>query len=69
MRSFDVIVADPFAGALPAALGDVARLQPAAAIAEADVVAILVAHTPFRALPPAAFEGKAVVDAVGLLAR
>jgi UDP-N-acetyl-D-mannosaminuronate dehydrogenase len=44
-------------------------MEAAAAIAAADVVAILVAHTPFRALDRAVFEGKVVVDAVGLLAR
>lgn len=68
-EGFAVIVADPFVAALPAALGGVPRMEAAAAVAAADVVAILVAHTPFRALPQAAFAGKAVVDAVGLLAR
>ena len=32
------------------------------------IVAILVAHTPYRALDPALFAGKVVLDAVGLLA-
>ena len=68
-EGFAVIVADPFVGALPKALGAATRMEEAAAVAAADIVAILVAHTPFRALPPAAFAGKAVVDAVGLLAR
>lgn len=66
---FAVSVADPFVAALPAALRDVPRMEATAAIAAADVVAILVAHTPFRALDRAVFEGKVVVDAVGLLAR
>lgn len=68
-EGFDVIVADPFAAALPSALAGGTRMEAAAAIAAADMVAILVAHTPFRALPAAAFAGKAVVDAVGLLKR
>jgi UDP-N-acetyl-D-mannosaminuronic acid dehydrogenase len=66
---FAVSVADPFVAAPPAALRDVPRMEAAAAIAAADVVAILVAHTPFRALDRAVFEGKVVVDAVGLFAR
>jgi UDP-N-acetyl-D-mannosaminuronic acid dehydrogenase len=63
----EVIVTDPFVMALPVALDNVARMEAAAAVARADIVAILVAHTPFRALDRALFEGKVVVDAVGLL--
>ncbi|MFM2148847.1 MAG: hypothetical protein RLZZ187_1153 [Pseudomonadota bacterium] len=66
---FTVSVADPFVAALPAALRDVPRMEAAAAIAAADVVAILVAHMSFRVLDRAVFEGKVVVDAVGLFAR
>ena len=68
-EGFAVTVADPFVTALPEPLHDVPRMEAAAAIAAADVVAILVAHTPFRAMDRAVFEGKVVVDAVGLLAR
>lgn len=68
-QGFAVIAADPFATDLPAAFGEVPRMEAAAAVAAADIVAILVAHTPFRALDPGAFAGKAVVDAVGLLRR
>lgn len=64
-----VIAADPFAADLPAAFGEVPRMEAQAAVAAADIVAILVAHTPFRALDPGVFAGKAVVDAVGLLSR
>lgn len=62
----EVIVADPFVAALPASLDGAARMEAAAAVAAADIVAILVAHTPFRALDPALFGGKVVVDAAGL---
>ena len=65
---FDVVVADPFVAALPPALGGVALMEAGEAVAAADIVAILVAHTPYRALAPALFEGKVVLDAVGLLA-
>ena len=64
----DVVVADPFVAALPPALRGAALMEAAAAVAAADIVAILVAHTPYRALDPALFEGKVVLDAVGLLA-
>ena len=69
-EGYAVSVADPYLRELPRSLRLLAnvRLQDAeAAVAEADVVAVLVAHTPFRALDRAAFKGK-VVDAVGLLA-
>ncbi|MCZ8148864.1 MAG: UDP-N-acetyl-D-mannosamine dehydrogenase [Roseomonas sp.] len=65
---FDLVVADPFVAALPPALGGVALMESAEAVAAADIVAILVAHTPYRALDRALFEGKVVLDAVGLLA-
>jgi UDP-N-acetyl-D-mannosaminuronic acid dehydrogenase len=64
----DVVVADPFVAALPSALGSAAWMEAAEAVAAADIVAILVAHTPYRALDRALFEGKVVLDAVGLFA-
>ncbi len=67
-----ISVADPYLPGLPRCLGLLSnvRLREAEeAVAEADVVAVLVAHTPFRTLDRAAFAGKVVVDAVGLLAR
>jgi UDP-N-acetyl-D-mannosaminuronic acid dehydrogenase len=64
----DVIVADPFVAALPTSLDGTAWMNPAEAVAAADIVAILVAHTPYRALDPAIFAGKVVLDTVGLLA-
>ncbi len=63
-EGYAVTACDPFLRAAPVALAaDVVE-----AIRTADVVGILVAHTPFRALDRALFRGKAVVDAVGLLA-
>jgi UDP-N-acetyl-D-mannosaminuronic acid dehydrogenase len=64
----DVVVADPFVAALPASLDGAAWMDAAEAVAAADIVAILVAHTPYRALDPALFAGKVVLDPVGLLA-
>lgn len=64
----DVVVADPFVAALPPVLGDVAWMEAADAVAAADIVAILVAHTQYHALDRALFEGKVVLDPVGLLA-
>ena len=64
---FDVVVADPFVAALPASLDGAAWMDAAEAVAAADIVAILVAHTPYRALDPAIFAGKMVLDPVGLL--
>jgi UDP-N-acetyl-D-mannosaminuronic acid dehydrogenase len=65
----DVILADPFVAALPASLHGAAWMDAAEAVAAADIVAILVAHTPYRALDPALFAGKVVLDPAGLLAR
>jgi UDP-N-acetyl-D-mannosaminuronic acid dehydrogenase len=62
-----VIVADPFVAALPEALRGAARMEAAEAVAQADIVAILVAHTPFRGLDPALFAGKVVLDVVGVM--
>jgi UDP-N-acetyl-D-mannosaminuronic acid dehydrogenase len=64
-EGFAVTACDPFVTAPP---GLAVTHDAAAAVAAADVVAILVPHTPFRALDRTIFEGKAVVDAVGLLA-
>jgi UDP-N-acetyl-D-mannosaminuronic acid dehydrogenase len=64
-------VADPYLPTLPNCLGLLSnvRLREAEeAVAEADVVALLVAHTAFRTLDRDVFRGKLVVDAVGLLA-
>jgi len=63
----DVVVADPFVAALPASLDGAAWMDAAEAVAAAEIVAILVAHTPYRTLDPALFAGKVVLDPVGLL--
>jgi UDP-N-acetyl-D-mannosaminuronic acid dehydrogenase len=65
-----VMVCDPHLATLPAALArrpNVTLCDAASAIAEADIVVVLVAHRPFAALDRAAFEGKVVIDVVGLL--
>jgi UDP-N-acetyl-D-mannosaminuronic acid dehydrogenase len=59
-----VSVSDPYVTEVPAGA---VRCDAAEAIVAADVVAVLVPHTLFRALDPRLFTGKAVVDPVGLL--
>ncbi|WP_206030171.1 nucleotide sugar dehydrogenase [Roseomonas sp. AR75] len=59
-----VVVSDPFVSEVPQGA---VRREAAEAIAGADVVAVLVPHTVFRALDSRLFAGKAVVDPVGLL--
>ena len=62
-----VSVSDPFVPHLPPELLGAVPRDAAEAVAGADVVAVLVAHTAFRSLARGAFAGKRVVDAVGLL--
>lgn len=66
-------VVDPHVHELPAALdtGTTTLVADAAerAIAEADVVVVLVAHTAFRALAGRLAEARSVIDTVGLLQR
>lgn len=65
-----VLAADPHVGALPGRLARSGRvvLAPAAeAVAGAGVVALLVAHREFRALPRTLLSAKPVIDACGLL--
>ena len=50
-------------GSAPAVRAPVGRRLPAAPV----VVAVLVAHSAFRALDPGLFVGRVVVDPVGLL--
>jgi UDP-N-acetyl-D-mannosaminuronic acid dehydrogenase len=63
-EGFAISVSDPFVSQVP---DGAVRRDAAEAIAAADVVAVLVPHTVFRALDPRLFHGKAVVDPVGLL--
>ncbi|WP_439594500.1 UDP-N-acetyl-D-mannosamine dehydrogenase [Falsiroseomonas sp.] len=65
-----VLCCDPQLAALPPPLAGragVALVDVQAALAQAEVVAILVPHAAFRALPRAAFADRLVVDAAGLL--
>ncbi|MGX9964568.1 UDP-N-acetyl-D-mannosamine dehydrogenase [Roseomonas sp. F4] len=67
-----LVCCDPLLDALPAPLAGrsgVALLGLEAALAQADVLAILVPHRAFRALNQAAMGGRPVLDAVGLLRR
>jgi UDP-N-acetyl-D-mannosaminuronic acid dehydrogenase len=64
-----LLVADPNLHELPAVLADrpnVALCDTLAAVREADIVAILVAHSPFRKIPQDELMRRMVIDATGL---
>ncbi|KQZ94134.1 hypothetical protein ASD64_04460 [Mesorhizobium sp. Root157] len=67
-KGYDVTVVEPHVAELPIALAGHAniRLQPLDdALTQSDVVALLVAHTPFRNFDRAALRNKHLVDCVG----
>lgn len=67
-----VLVCDPMLKGLPAALKafpNIRFVDHATAHREADIVAFLVGHRPFRRLDPNQFLNKVVVDAIGLISR
>ncbi|WP_028659482.1 UDP-N-acetyl-D-mannosamine dehydrogenase [Nocardioides insulae] len=69
LPDLDLRVAEPHANFLPAQLADYpnVRLEPArSAIADADIVVLLVEHDHFRSLSRARLAGKVVYDTVGL---
>ncbi|MBP7003016.1 UDP-N-acetyl-D-mannosamine dehydrogenase [Amaricoccus sp.] len=62
-----LLAVEPHVAALPATLAGRARLCTAEeALAEADVLALLVDHSAFRALPPEALAARARVDTRGI---
>ncbi len=64
-----ILVADPNLRALPAELAEfsnVALCETIAAVRQADIVAILVAHSPFRRIPQEELLRRVVIDATGL---
>ncbi len=65
-----LLCCDPLLSTLPPPLAGrpgVALVNIEVALVQADILAILVPHATFRALPPQVFADRAVVDAVGLL--
>jgi UDP-N-acetyl-D-mannosaminuronic acid dehydrogenase len=63
-----VLVVDPYVEELPRSLADIAKVQKReleAAVQEADVVVLLVAHSEFRGLDRSLLKDKVVVDACG----
>lgn len=71
-KGLRLLVCEPNLDALPPSLAgkdNVSFAQADEAIRDADIVALLVGHAEFRRMPPAIFRDKAVVDAIGLLAR
>lgn len=64
-----ILVADPNLRALPRELAEfsnVALCETIAAVRQADIVAILVAHSPFRRIPQEELLRRVVIDATGL---
>lgn len=64
-----LLVVEPYVEALPAALASCTGVELVGlerALAEADVVILLVDHQQFKAVPRAALAGKAVIDTRGL---
>ena len=64
-----ILVADPNLRALPhelAELPNIALCETIAAVRQADIVAILVAHSPFRRIPQEELLRRVVIDATGL---
>ncbi|TLM72962.1 UDP-N-acetyl-D-mannosamine dehydrogenase [Pseudarthrobacter sp. NamB4] len=64
-----LLVVEPHVKALPEALQDRSNVELAetdAAIAQADVIVVLVDHDEFKNVPPAAVAGKTVIDSRGI---
>jgi UDP-N-acetyl-D-mannosaminuronic acid dehydrogenase len=64
-----ILVADPNLTALPeelAALPNIAFCETLEAVRRADIVAVLVAHAPFRRIPREELMRRVVIDATGL---
>lgn len=64
-----ILVADPNLRALPQELAEfsnIALCETIAAVRQADIVAILVAHSPFRRIPQEELLRRVVIDATGL---
>ena len=67
---YDVIAVEPHIDAMPASFAGHAVLRDAsAAIAEADVIVILVNHSAFQSLDRLALDGKTVIDTCGYAQR
>lgn len=65
-----LLVVEPNVDALPASLDAKARqCDLHTALAEADVIVILVDHAPFRRMDPVRLQAKVVIDTRGVLAR
>lgn len=64
-----LLVVEPHVEALPAALRERANVELVAteeAIAQADVIVVLVDHDEFKSISPAAYAGKTVIDSRGI---
>ena len=64
-----ILVADPNLRALPPGLAELPNLalcDTLAAVRQADIVAVLVAHSPFRKIPREELLRRVVIDATGL---
>ena len=64
-----ILVADPNLRSLPPELADLPNIMLCdtfEAVRQADIVAVLVAHSPFRRIPPEDLLRRVVIDATGL---
>lgn len=69
-EDYEVIAVEPNIDKLPASFpGNTVLRDAASAVAEADVVVILVNHSAFQTLEPAAFSGKVLIDTCGYAQR
>jgi UDP-N-acetyl-D-mannosaminuronic acid dehydrogenase len=65
-----IVVVEPNIGILPPELADVARLiELQEALADADIVVILVDHSSFKQLDPVRLQAKVTIDTRGLLSH
>lgn len=65
-----LLVVEPNIAVLPASLeGRVRLCDLNTALAEADVIVILVDHAPFRRMDPVRLQARVVIDTRGVLAR
>jgi UDP-N-acetyl-D-mannosaminuronic acid dehydrogenase len=64
-----LLAVEPHIAELPSALDSMELAHWEEAVAEADIVAVLVGHRHFRAIPPEALANKVLIDVTGVVSR
>jgi UDP-N-acetyl-D-mannosaminuronic acid dehydrogenase len=64
-----LLAVEPHIAELPASLDSMELAHWEEAVAEADIVAVLVGHRHFRAIPPEALADKVLIDVTGIVSR